>query len=165
MSKTPTAGQLWVVLARCHKALSVLVEHSIAQEGLCLSDFMILEALLHKGPLTITEIQGKVLLATGSMTAAVDRLENKGHIVRKTTPEDRRARRLELTAEGRKLITTVFEAHNKELENWMSVLTSAERQQAYEVLKKLGLHAAVIHEAGTRLPEQEGENHDRHSKK
>jgi MarR family 2-MHQ and catechol resistance regulon transcriptional repressor len=85
-TKIPTAGQLWIVLARCYKALSTLVEHSVAQEGLCLSDFMILEALLHKGPLTITEIQGKVLLATGSMTAAVDRLENKGHIVRKATP-------------------------------------------------------------------------------
>jgi MarR family 2-MHQ and catechol resistance regulon transcriptional repressor len=164
MPRTPTAGQLWVVLARCHKALSVLVEHSIAKEGLCLSDFMILEALLHKGPLTITEIQGKVLLASGSMTAAVDRLENKGHVVRKTTPEDRRARRLELTEEGRALITAVFEAHNQELENWMSGLTGAEKQQAYGVLKKLGLSAAAVHEAGTRLP-QEGENHDRHSKK
>jgi MarR family 2-MHQ and catechol resistance regulon transcriptional repressor len=140
------------------------VEHSIAKEGLCLSDFMILEALLHKGPLTITEIQGKVLLASGSMTAAVDRLENKGHVVRKTTPEDRRARRLELTEEGRTLITAVFEAHNQELENWMSVLTGAEKQQAYGVLKKLGLSAAAVHETGTRLP-QEGENHDRHSKK
>src|ERR1700712_2747331 len=118
MPRTPTAGQLWVVLARCHKALSVLVEHSIAEEGLCLSDFMILEALLHKGPLTITEIQGKVLLATGSMTAAVDRLERKGHIARKTTPEDRRARLLELTPEGRKLIAKVFEAHNGQLESW-----------------------------------------------
>jgi MarR family 2-MHQ and catechol resistance regulon transcriptional repressor len=140
------------------------VEHSIAKEGLCLSDFMILEALLHKGPLTITEIQGKVLLASGSMTAAVDRLENKGHIVRKTTPEDRRARRLELTEEGRTLITAVFEAHNQELGNWMSGLTGAEKQQVYGVLKKLGLSAAAVHEAGTRLP-QEGENHDRHSKK
>jgi MarR family transcriptional regulator, 2-MHQ and catechol-resistance regulon repressor len=165
MSKTPTAGQLWVVLARCYKALSVLVEHSIAQEALCLSDFMILEALLHKGPLTITEIQGKVLLATGSMTAAVDRLENKGHIVRKATPEDRRARRLELTEKGRMLITTVFEAHSRDLENWMSVLTGAEKQQAYGVLKKLGLQAAAIHEAGTRLPEEEGETHDHYSKK
>src|SRR3982751_1120540 len=119
--RTPTAGQLWVVLARCYKALSVLVEHSVAKEGLCLSDFMILEALLHKGPLTITEIQGKVLLATGSMTAAVDRLENKGHIVRKTTREDRRARCLELTEAGRTLTTTVFEAHSRELESWMSV--------------------------------------------
>jgi MarR family 2-MHQ and catechol resistance regulon transcriptional repressor len=163
MSKIPTAGQLWVVLARCYKALSLLVEHSIAQEGLCLSDFMILEALLHKGPLTITEIQGKVLLATGSMTAAVDRLEKKGHIVRKTTPEDRRARRLELTEEGRTLITTVFEAHSRELESWMSVLTREERQQAYEVLKKLGLSAAAIHETETRF--SEGEIHDRYSKK
>src|SRR5947209_2209316 len=157
-TKIPTAGQLWIVLARCYKALSTLVEHSVAQEGLCLSDFMILEALLHKGPLTITEIQGKVLLATGSMTAAVDRLENKGHIVRKATPEDRRARRLELTEAGRTLITTVFEAHSRELESWMSVLTGTEKQQAYGVLKKLGLQAAAVHEAGTRLPE--GEMHD-----
>jgi MarR family 2-MHQ and catechol resistance regulon transcriptional repressor len=125
---------------------------------------MILEALLHKGPLTITEIQGKVLLASGSMTAAIDRLENKGHIVRKTTAKDRRARRLELTEAGRKLITTVFEAHNEELETWMSVLTGTEKQQAYGVLKKVGLSAAAVHEAGTRLP-QEGENYDRHSKK
>jgi MarR family transcriptional regulator, 2-MHQ and catechol-resistance regulon repressor len=164
MPKTPTAGQLWIVLARSYKALSKLVEQSIAKEGLCLSDFMLLEALLHKGPLTITEIQGKVLLATGSMTVAVDRLENKGHIVRKTTPEDRRARRLELTEEGRMLITTVFKAHNRELENWMSGLTGSEKHQAYEVLKKLGLDAAAIHETG-QSHQKEGENHDRHSKK
>lgn len=109
---------------------------------------MILEALLHKGPLTITEIQGKVLLATGSMTVAVDRLENKGHIVRRTTPEDRRARRLELTQEGRRLITTVFEAHSIALENCMSHLTGVEKQQAYGALKKLGLRAAAIRETG-----------------
>jgi MarR family 2-MHQ and catechol resistance regulon transcriptional repressor len=155
MSKNPTAGQLLVVLARCYKALSVRVEQSIAQEGLCLSDFMILEALLHKGPLTITEIQGKVLLASGSMTAAVDRLENKGYIVRKTTLEDRRARRLELTEEGRKLIAAVFEVHSNELEDWMSVLTDAEKQQAYGALKKLGLSVAAIPEAPSRLPQEE----------
>jgi MarR family 2-MHQ and catechol resistance regulon transcriptional repressor len=164
MPKTPTASQLWIVLARCYKSLSTLVEHSIAEEGLCLSDFMILEALLHKGPLTITEIQGKVLLATGSMTAAVDRLERKGHIARKTTPEDRRARLLELTPEGRKLIAKVFEAHNLELESWMSVLTGVEKQQAYGVLKKLGVSAASIHETEIRTL-MEGEDHDRHSEK
>jgi MarR family transcriptional regulator, 2-MHQ and catechol-resistance regulon repressor len=166
MAKTPTAAELWIVLARCHKALSVLVEHSVAREGLCLSDFMILEVLLHKGPLTITEIQGKVLLASGSMTAAVDRLEKKGCIVRKTTSKDRRARCLQLTAEGRKLITAVLQTHIQELENWMSVLTGEDRQTAYEVLKKLGLQAAAIHEQQTQSQtEREGENHDRHSKK
>jgi hypothetical protein len=68
-----------------------------------------------------------------------------------------------LTEAGRTLITTVFEAHSRELESWMSVLTGTEKQQAYGVLKKLGLQAAAVHEAGTRLPE--GEMHDRHSKK
>jgi MarR family 2-MHQ and catechol resistance regulon transcriptional repressor len=164
MSKTPTAGQLWIALARCYKSLSKLVEDSIAESGLGLSDFMILEALLHKGPMTITEIQGKVLLAIGSMTVAVDRLEKKGHIERKTTPEDRRARVLELTSEGRTLIAKVFESHNRELESWMSVLTDEEKQQAYRALRKLGISAASIHESPTPA-RKETEHHDRHSKK
>jgi MarR family 2-MHQ and catechol resistance regulon transcriptional repressor len=63
--RKPNAAQLWIVLARCHRAVSTLVERSIADLGLCLSDFMVLEALLHKGPLTISDIQAKVLLASG----------------------------------------------------------------------------------------------------
>ena len=100
MRTTPTAGQLWIVLARCYKALSGRVEESVSKSGMCLTDFMILEALLHKGPFTITEIQGKILLASGSMTAAVDRLEKKGAIVRRFIQQDRRARQLELTRTG-----------------------------------------------------------------
>jgi len=56
----------------------LLVEQSITSAGLCLTDFAALEALLHKGPLTITQIQEKVLLVSGSMTAAIDRLEKRG---------------------------------------------------------------------------------------
>src|SRR5579863_10781585 len=97
-----TAPKLWIVLARCHHALNVLVERDITGLGLCLSDFMVLEALLHKGPLTISEIQAKVLLASGSMTAAVDRVESMGLVIRKTTDKDRRARLLELTSKGRR---------------------------------------------------------------
>ena len=64
------APRLWLVLARCHRALSQIAERSIEETGLGLTDFAALEALLHKGPLTITEIHGKVPLALGSMTAA-----------------------------------------------------------------------------------------------
>src|ERR1700739_4505555 len=87
-----TAQQVFTVLAKCQRSLSLLAEDSIAGSGLGLTDFMALEALLHKGPLTITEIQARVLLATGSMTAAIDRLEQKGWLVRTTTAKDRRAR-------------------------------------------------------------------------
>ena len=108
-----------------------------------MSDFMVLEALLHKGPLTITAIQAKVLLASGSMTAAVDRVERKGLVVRKTTPTDRRARLLELTPEGRRTATALFEKHAQDLEALMAVLSDAEKQRLYVLLKKLGLSAAA----------------------
>src|SRR5438132_6969089 len=69
-----TAPQLWLVMAKSYRVLRLRAEESIVSAGLCLTDFAALEALLHKGPLTITEIQQKVLLASGSMTAAIDRL-------------------------------------------------------------------------------------------
>ncbi len=132
------AAKLWTVLAKCHRALAVLVESNVADLGLCLTDFMVLEALLHKGTLTITEIQSKVLLASGSMTAAIDRVEARGFVVRKTTPQDRRARLLELTAEGRTLIEQAYGEHVRHLESALSVLDDKEKKQLYSGLKKLG---------------------------
>lgn len=136
------APRLWIVLARCHHAVSQIAERTVSESGLCLSDFAALEALLHKGPLTITEIQSKVLLATGSMTAAVDRLEKKGLIIRKLTPKDRRAKVLELTPDGKQLIETAFQRHAAELEAAMASLNSTERRQLHRLLKKLGLYAS-----------------------
>src|SRR6266404_468398 len=91
------APRLWLVLARCHRVLSQIAERSIEEAGLCLTDFAALEALLHKGPLTITQIQSKVPLALGSMTAAVDRLEKKGLIMRTPASGDRRVKILKLS--------------------------------------------------------------------
>lgn len=162
MTNTPTAGQLWTVLARCYKALSSRVEASVADAGLCLTDFMILEALLHKGPLTITEIQGKILLASGSMTAAVDRLEKKGTIVRLFVKSDRRARLLELTEAGRGLIERVYGEHKAEFEGLMGVLGDKEMVQMYAGLKRLGLHAAAKDTENNASKEG---NHDRVSQK
>ena len=136
------APRLWIVLSRCHRAVSQIAERSIADAGLGLSDFVALEALFSKGPLTITEIQGKVLLASGSMTAAVDRLERKGLLLRKSTPKDRRAKVLELTPEGRKAVEGAFRRHGGDLDAAMSVLKQTEKRQLHGLLKKLGLFAA-----------------------
>jgi MarR family 2-MHQ and catechol resistance regulon transcriptional repressor len=137
-----TAPRLWLVIAKSYRALSLLAEQSIANTGLCLTDFVALEALLHKGPLTISEMQDKVRLASGSMTAAVDRLEKLGLVVRKSTPSDRRARVVELTVHGKRLATSCFERHAKDLEALMSVLSDREMEQLHGSLKRLGLLAA-----------------------
>jgi MarR family 2-MHQ and catechol resistance regulon transcriptional repressor len=137
-----TAPRLWLVIAKSFRALSLVAERSIANTGLCLTDFAALEALLHKGPLTITQIQDKVRLASGSMTAAVDRLEKLGLVERKASPIDRRARVVHLTAEGKRLAASSFERHAKDLEALMSALSEKEMEQLYGSLKKLGLLAA-----------------------
>jgi MarR family 2-MHQ and catechol resistance regulon transcriptional repressor len=137
-----TAPRLWLVIAKNYRALRLVAEQSIANTGLCLTDFAALEALLHKGPLTITEIQDKVRLASGSMTAAVDRLEKLGLVVRKFTPSDRRARVVELTAQGKRLAASSFERHARDLESLMAALSEKEKEQLYGSVKKLGLLAA-----------------------
>lgn len=144
-----TAPRLWLVIAKSYRALSLLAERSIANTGLCLTDFAALEALLHKGPLTISEIQDKVRLASGSMTAAVDRLEKLLLVVRKSSPRDRRARVVELTAQGKRLAASSFERHANDLEALMSGLSAREMARLYGSLKKLGLIAAE------KLEEQE----------
>src|SRR5258708_23229856 len=115
MRKNITAASVWLVIAKSYRVLSLLAEQSIANTGLCLTDFVALEALLHKGPLTISEIQDKVRLASGSMTAAVDRLEKFGLVVRKSGPSDRRARALELTTKGKKFAGAIFDLRAKDV--------------------------------------------------
>jgi MarR family 2-MHQ and catechol resistance regulon transcriptional repressor len=146
-SEKINAPRLAIVLARCSRAVSQVAEQSVSEAGMCLTDFVALEALLHKGPLTITEIQDKVQLASGSMTAAVDRLEKKGFIRRTPALNDRRAKLIELTPKGKSTVKSVFDHHAAVLEQTMKVLSNAERDQLHGLLKKLGLFAAATTES------------------
>lgn len=141
-TSTPlSAPRLWVVLARAHRAMSAYVERFTTTEELCLSDFMVLEALLHKGPLTISQIGEKVLLANASMTSAVDRLEQRGLVERQMSGGDRRVRIVALTKKGRGLIAALYKRHASDLERVAGALTAKEQQQLYVLLKKLGYAA------------------------
>jgi MarR family 2-MHQ and catechol resistance regulon transcriptional repressor len=100
-----------------------------------------MEALLHKGPMPINTIGEKVLLTSGSMTAAANRLEEKGFITRIQDPSDGRCFYLHLTKRGRRLITNVFDKHSQNLEKIAAVLNSHERSELVRMLKKIGLHA------------------------
>ena len=147
-----TGPKLWVTLARAHGALASYVEHCVATEGLCLSDFMVLEVLLHKGPMTISEIGEKVLLANASMTSAVDRLEHKLLVVRQSSDTDRRIRIVDLTDEGRSFISDLYARHARDIETVTKVLTQREQDQLRTLLKKLGLSAAAASRQRTVAP-------------
>jgi MarR family 2-MHQ and catechol resistance regulon transcriptional repressor len=127
------------------KAFQALFPHaaeSIKRTELGDSDFRVLEVLLHKGPLPVNTIGPKVWLTPGSISVAVDRLVEKGLVSRKDHPDDRRVRRVELTAKGRALITRGFREHSSAMETAVGVLSKNERLTLLRLLKKLGKHAA-----------------------
>ena len=140
--KQKQAGvHVWLILMKAFQALVPHAQGSIAKTGLGDSDFRVLEALLHKGPLPVNTIGPKVWLTPGSISTAVDRLVRKGLVARKEQSGDRRIRRVELTRKGRALITATFRQHAATMKNVVSVLSKNERATLLRLLKKLGKHA------------------------
>jgi len=136
-----TGSHIRLVLWKAAKAVEKVDRESIDRTGLGLSDFTIMEALLHKGPLTINQIGQKVLLTSGSMTAAVNRLERKGLVKRIQDASDGRCFYVHLTKRGHKVINDAFYRHQQNLEKIAEVLTSEERTELVRLLRKLGLNA------------------------
>ena len=134
---------LWVVLARAYRSMAPFVERSVAALDIGLSDFMILEALLHKGPLTMSELCEAALITNASMTAAIDRLEERAFVERVADKQDRRVRRAQLTAEGTVLIKRLYTRHERDLDEVMSGIPAAERAELRRGLKAVGLAAQM----------------------
>src|SRR5436190_9189819 len=139
-----TGVHVFLVLWKAARAAQAYAEKSVVELEMCGSDFAVLEALLHKGPLPINEIGKKVLLTSGSITVAVDRLETKGLVERRAHGTDRRARIVHLTNSGRRLITRIYADHAADMERLASAsLTKAERKTLIGLLKKIGYKAAT----------------------
>jgi MarR family 2-MHQ and catechol resistance regulon transcriptional repressor len=135
-----TSGvHIWLVFMKAFHALAAHAEESLnlSRSGLGNSDFRVLEVLLHKGPLPVNTIGPKVWLTPGSISIAVDRLEKKALVKRKST-DDRRVRLVELTAKGRALITKISREHAAAMEEASVVLSKEERLILLRLLKKLG---------------------------
>lgn len=138
------ALKLWVVLARAHAAVESHLQASVARHGLTITEFGILEALYHKGPMLLGEVQRKILVSSGGVTYLVDRLERKRLVERRECAEDRRARYAALTAEGDALIQSIFPEHARCIQEVLGALGPEEQQQATDLLRRLGRAAAEL---------------------
>jgi MarR family 2-MHQ and catechol resistance regulon transcriptional repressor len=129
--------ETWLILWKSTRAIEAYAHQSIENLGLGLTDFAVLEALLHKGPLLISELGKVVLLTSGSMTAAIDRLEKQALVERHDDPSDRRVRLVHLTPKGNKLIKKAFAQHEADIDRLMSTMKGEERKLLAESLIKL----------------------------
>ena len=139
-----TAAHIRLVLWKAAKAMEMADRVSMAETELIPSDFAIMEVLLHKGPLPINTIGEKVLLTSGSMTAAVNRLVERGFVIRKRDPMDGRCFHVHLTENGRQVIQQAYSKHENNLEKIAAVLTKEERKDLVRLLKKIGYQAEAI---------------------
>ena len=139
-----TAPHIRLVLWKAAKAIEKVDRASIAGTGLLLSDFQILEVLLHKGPQPINTIGEKVLLTSGSMTAAANRLGKRGLVRRVQDASDGRCFNVHLTDEGLSVIKKAYAMHRNNLENIAAVLTPKERGELVRLLKKIGRNAEKV---------------------
>ena len=144
MSDTPQrdpALDLFIVLSRAYNWVNAHAVRDIRCHGLNPTEFGILEALYHKGPLPLQQVGEKVLISSGNITYAVDKLEQKQLLVRKPSAHDRRVIFAELTPQGQELLATLFPQHAEVIRTAVSSLSPEEQILAIQLLKKLGLAA------------------------
>ena len=137
---------VWLVMMKAMRALTRYAAAGIEDTGLGLSDFGVLEILLHKGPLPVNTIGPIVDLTPGSISIAVDRLFAKGLVSRVESMEDRRVRIVALTPRGKALIDSAFRKHSGQMKRVFSALSSKELRSLEGALRKVGKRAAALME-------------------
>src|SRR6201997_5271525 len=137
---------VWLVMMKAMRALTKYAAAGIEETGLGLSDFAVLEVLLHKGPLPVNTIGPIVDLTPGSISTAVDRLFAKGLVSRVESAEDRRVRIVALTPRGKALIDSAFRKHSGQMKRVFSELSPEELRGLELALKKVGKRAATLME-------------------
>lgn len=125
-------------LMRASEALSTSLQREISALRLTGSQFGILEALLHLGPICQGELAGKLLRSGGSVTSVVAGLEKRGLVERRRDGSDKRFVTVRLTGKGAKLIGGIFPEHAKTVARQFGALTAPEQDELRRLCRKLG---------------------------
>jgi MarR family 2-MHQ and catechol resistance regulon transcriptional repressor len=144
--KLEGTDHVWLVMMKAMRALTRYATAGIEETGLGLSDFGVLELLLHQGPLPVNTIGPIVYLTPGSISIAVDRLVGKGLVSRVESAEDRRVRIVALTPRGKDLIVSAFRRHSGQMKKVFSDLSPEELRGLEVKLKKVGKRAVALME-------------------
>jgi len=129
----------FIKLIRAGQSLSGRVEAHFSELGLTVSQFGVLEALFHLGPLNQKNLAAKILKSTGNITMVIDNLEKRGLVKRTRDENDRRHYSVGITPKGAGLITSFFPKHVARIVGEMSVLSGAEQDALAALCKKVGL--------------------------
>ena len=129
----------YIKLVRATEAVNARTSQNFLEAGLTVSQFGVLEALYHGGPMIQRDLAKKILKSTGNITMVIDNLEKRQLVQRERGEDDRRYITVHLTEEGRKLIGSIFPRQAAAILAEMSVLSDEEQQELGRLCRKLGL--------------------------
>jgi MarR family 2-MHQ and catechol resistance regulon transcriptional repressor len=128
----------FIKLTRCMNALLARLAERASIGKLTPSQFAVMEALYHLGPLTQGEVSAKVLKSVSDITTVIDNLERDGFVRRERDTEDRRVIYIHLTEAGKEKVAVVFPNHAAALVDEFSVLSESEQEMLGILCRKLG---------------------------
>jgi MarR family 2-MHQ and catechol resistance regulon transcriptional repressor len=129
----------FIKLMRATESINNRLNRYLTDNDLTVSQFGVLEALHHLGPLNQRALGQKLLKSGGNITMVIDNLEKRGHVVRKGDPDDRRAVLIHLTKSGQEFISSFFPSHLERIIEEFSVLSRKEKVELERICKKLGI--------------------------
>jgi MarR family 2-MHQ and catechol resistance regulon transcriptional repressor len=129
----------FIKLMRATESLNQRLCRHLSEANLTISQFGILEALLHLGSQNQKELGKKLLKSGGNITLVLDNLEKSGLVSRKKDQNDRRALIVDLTVQGKSFIEDFFPKHLEKITEEFDVLDEKEKQELSRLCKKLGM--------------------------
>lgn len=136
---TYLALNTYTKLMRAAESVTNRTNRVMAAAGLTISQFGVLEALYHKGPLCQRDVAAKILKSTGNITLVIDNLEKSALVRRERDTGDRRYLTVHLTESGSELIAKVFVDVEASIVAEMGSLNGDEQELLGKLCKKLGL--------------------------
>jgi MarR family transcriptional regulator, 2-MHQ and catechol-resistance regulon repressor len=128
----------YVRLTRAANAARAHAGRHLGGTGLTLTQFAVLEALYHLGPMSLSDIAQKILTTGGNLTMVLGNLEKQGLAHRQKSPEDRRVLIVVLSTKGKTLIRKLFPEHAAGITEFMAVLPPAQQEQLGDLCRQLG---------------------------
>lgn len=138
--------KLVVSIARTYNSLINAIEKNMNQHKLNLSEFGVLECLLHKGDQPVQKLAEKILVTSGTITYVIDKLQRKGYVVRQQCEKDKRIYYVSLTSAGETVIKEIFKEHERFLEELFQSLSKYEKE---DLISKL-IHVQIAMSAVTQ---------------
>ena len=137
--KEVTALNTYIKLVRAVESLNQRLYPFFNKYSLTESQFAVLEALYHMGPLNQRELSTKLLRSPGNITMVIDNLEKRNYVKRERGKLDRRHYIIHLTPPGKEFIRKIFPEHLDSIIKEFSILNDEEQHQLQRMCKEIGL--------------------------